>query len=392
MTEKTTPADNNSANTLEGNNTTTSNGTATKRTNRVSNKTKKKKDKKKGKPTRPPFQGLSKEEVFKGVVIDAGKPAIQARNLCDAVWKHSNNKNQPVVADSVKYKKPLMRRQFVTARLDPSNYMVDRDDGTGGQVKDPALKRTEELSVDHLIKHQSLLYNTASTFVHMLWNIAWGQCSETIQLELERKGTELGLWDNCRDDKDLLQLLNLIDIICDNGSSGTNEDEIYVCISQAQRFHTFSQQSHVSASKYVRETTDMYDTYKNRVGDMPFGNALMVRIISKKHNTTNAQQAMELYYDTTRAALKPGFDLAYKERYLSRFIIANGDMKEGRDEMLHNQSICGTKPFEIGWGQSMSLLNCECQKTRRARNKKSNKGRQQCKMVMRKPTTLYNAY
>ena len=85
MTETTTPADNNSANTLEGNNTMTSNGTATKQTNRVSNKTKKKKDKKKDKPTGPPFQGLSKEKVFKGVVIDAGKPAIQARNLCDAV-------------------------------------------------------------------------------------------------------------------------------------------------------------------------------------------------------------------------------------------------------------------------------------------------------------------
>ena len=52
-------------------------------------------------------------------------------------------------------------------------------------------------------------------------------------------------------------------------------------------------------------------------------------------------------------------------------------MKRGRDEMLHNQSICGTKPFEIGWGQSMLLLNHECQKTRQARNKKSNKGGQQ---------------
>ena len=121
MTENTTPADNNSANTLGGNdNTTTTNGTATKRKNRVNNNKKKNKDKNKGKPTGPPFEGLSKEEVFKGVVIDAGKPAIQARNLCDAVWTHSNNKNQPAVADSVKYKKPLTKRQFVTAKIDAS--------------------------------------------------------------------------------------------------------------------------------------------------------------------------------------------------------------------------------------------------------------------------------
>ena len=146
---------------MGGDNTTTSNGTATKRTNCVNKKTKKKKDKKKGKPTGPPFQGLSKEEVFKGVVIDAGKPAIQARNLRDTVWTHSNNKNQPAVADSVKYKKPLTKKQFVTAKIDASNYMVDKDDGSGNQVKDPALKRTEEISVDHLIKYQSPLYNSA---------------------------------------------------------------------------------------------------------------------------------------------------------------------------------------------------------------------------------------
>ena len=139
----------------------------------MNNNKKKIKDKNKGKPTGPPFEGLSKEEVFKGVIIEAGKPAIQARNLRDAVWTHSNNKNQPRVAGSIKYKKPLTRRQFVTVKLDPSNYMVDKDDGSGDQFADPALKRTEELAVDHLIKHQSLSYNTAITFVHTPWNIVW---------------------------------------------------------------------------------------------------------------------------------------------------------------------------------------------------------------------------
>ena len=122
MTENTTPADNNSANTLGGNdNTTTTNGTATKRKNCVINKKKKNKDKGNGKPTGPPFEGLSKEEVFKGVVIEAGKPAIQARNLRDALWTHSNNKDQSRVADSIKYKKPLTKKQFLTAKLDKTN-------------------------------------------------------------------------------------------------------------------------------------------------------------------------------------------------------------------------------------------------------------------------------
>ena len=70
-------------------NTTTTNGRATKCKNGVNNNNKKKnKDKNKDKPTGPPFEGLSKEEIFKEVVINAGKPAIQARNLRDVVWTH----------------------------------------------------------------------------------------------------------------------------------------------------------------------------------------------------------------------------------------------------------------------------------------------------------------
>ena len=128
-------------------NTNTTNGTATKRKNCVNNNKKKNKDK--GKPTEPPFEGLSKEEVFKGVVIEAGKPAIQARKLCDAVWTHSNNKNQSHVADSIKYKKPLTKRKFITAKLDAANWMVDKDDGSGNQIAEPALKRTEEFVFAH---------------------------------------------------------------------------------------------------------------------------------------------------------------------------------------------------------------------------------------------------
>ena len=127
----------------------------------------------------------------------------------------------------------------------------------------------------------------------------------------------------------------------------------------------------------MHEVSDMYDTYKNRVGTIPFGNALMVKLINKKHSTTNATNAMEFYYNTRNATHVPALDLAYKERYLSRFIIMHGDMKGGHDEMLHNQSICRSTLFEITWGQSMSLLDRECQKTRQERNKKSKKGGKQ---------------
>ena len=153
MTEITAPADNNSANTLGGNdNTPTTNGKPTKQRNRVKNNKKKSKDKGNGKLTGPPFKGLSKEEFFKGVVIEDSKLAIQARNLRDALWTHSNNKNQPRVADSIKYKKPLKKKQFVTAKLDSTNWMVPKEDGSS-QEEAPGLKRTKKLSMDHPIKH-----------------------------------------------------------------------------------------------------------------------------------------------------------------------------------------------------------------------------------------------
>ena len=65
------------------------------------------KNKGKGKSTGPPFEGLSKEDAFKGVVIKCRKPAIQSRDLPDPCWAYSNTKNQPQVADSIKYKKRL---------------------------------------------------------------------------------------------------------------------------------------------------------------------------------------------------------------------------------------------------------------------------------------------
>lgn len=76
MTENQTPVGDNPTNTMGGNgNTTTNNGKPTKKKKWINKK--KNKEKRNGKPTRQPFEGLSKEEDFKGVVIEYGKPAIQ---------------------------------------------------------------------------------------------------------------------------------------------------------------------------------------------------------------------------------------------------------------------------------------------------------------------------
>ena len=161
---------------------------------------------------------------------------------------------------------------------------------------------------------------------------------------MEKKGSELGTWDKCRDEKDLLQLLNLIDMVCNDGNTGTNKDKTYVCISQARKFHNFIYQPNHSATKFVHEASDMYDTYKNCVRSTPFGAALMVQLIQDKHQDLTG---MKFYYNDNSTALVPALDLAYKERYLSCFIIMNDDMKGGRDKILYNQMICGTKPFDI---------------------------------------------
>ena len=55
----------------------------------------------------------------------------------------------------------------------------------------------------------------------------------------------------------------------------------------------------------------------------------------------------------------------------------NGDMKEGCIEMLRNQQICRTRPFELMWEKSASLFDCECQKTRIQRNNSNGGGRKQ---------------
>ena len=107
------------------------------------------------------------------------------------------------------------------------------------------------------------------------------------------------------------------------------------------------------------------------MGTTPFGAALMVQFIQEKHSDSTG---MKFYYDNNNAALVLALDLAYKERFLSCFIIINSDMKGGCNKMLHNQMIWRTKPFDITWGQLMPLLDCKFTKTRIQHNKNSKKG------------------
>ena len=97
----------------EDNNDSNNNNTTTTR-----NGTKKKKKKKKGnggngggglhdEAGKTKFEGQSKEEAFKGVVLECGKAAIQAQIMREACITHANGQKQPHVADSILYKTPI---------------------------------------------------------------------------------------------------------------------------------------------------------------------------------------------------------------------------------------------------------------------------------------------
>lgn len=98
----------------------------------------------------PKFEGLSKESNFKGVVIECRKPSIQAQNLCLTCKAHANAKNQPFVTDSIKFKEPIIAKQFVNTRENTVNYTVKSDDGS--DKVDDEMKKIEQERVSHQIK------------------------------------------------------------------------------------------------------------------------------------------------------------------------------------------------------------------------------------------------
>ena len=99
--------------------------------------------------------------------MECSKPAIKSRDLCQACQAHSNTKNQPQVADSIKYKKPLESDQFVTVAIDSSKWMDPKQDRSDMEVN-LNKKRTIEMKIDHLVKYQSQEYQKVLTFVQTL--------------------------------------------------------------------------------------------------------------------------------------------------------------------------------------------------------------------------------
>ena len=119
-----TTAGNTPLNTMAGNR---NNNTIINNTQGKDNNKKKKKKYGKGNrngkqnTTETKFEGLLKEENFKGVVIKYGKSAIQSRLLRLAATTHVNAKNQPFVVNLITFKEPITVKQFVNTRENPIN-------------------------------------------------------------------------------------------------------------------------------------------------------------------------------------------------------------------------------------------------------------------------------
>ena len=140
-----------------------------------------------------------------------------------------------------------------------------RDDQGTDKVND-VIKQNKKERVSFQIRFQTQEYQKTLIFVQTLWNIAYGECTESFQLAWKKKSR----WENCQKDRDLLKLLGLINLVCNNGSTGTNKDEIYVNLAQAHKFYSFTQLPNQITAKYVQDIGDHYDTLKNRLGNFPY--------------------------------------------------------------------------------------------------------------------------
>ena len=130
------------------------------------------------------FERQSKEDAFKGIVLECGTPVIQARIMREAYVSHANAQKQPHVADSIFYKSLLTTSDFVTAVEDPTQYKYD-DAGT--TKVDPLKKKAEEARVSFLIKFQTQAHSQATTLEQTLFNIVCGQCSASFLLAIQDK-------------------------------------------------------------------------------------------------------------------------------------------------------------------------------------------------------------
>ena len=145
--------------------------------NTTKNGTRKKKKKKKGNGAgghdEKKFEGLSKLDAFKGVVLECGKPAIQARFIRDACITYANEQKQARVADSILYNTQLEASDFVNAVENPAAYQYQE----GGATKENAeKKKAEEKRVDYMIKLQTQEHQQALTLTQSIFNTVCGKC------------------------------------------------------------------------------------------------------------------------------------------------------------------------------------------------------------------------
>ena len=130
------------------------------------------------------FEGLSKLDAFKGVVLECGKPAIQARTMRDACITWCNEQKQPLVADSIRYNTPLQISDFVNAVEDPTRYQyLD----AGVTREDAGKKKSEERRVGYMIKIQTQEHQAALTLVRSLFNTVYEQSTESFQLVIQEQ-------------------------------------------------------------------------------------------------------------------------------------------------------------------------------------------------------------
>ena len=132
-----------------------------------------------------------------------------------------------------------------------------------------------------MLKIQTHEHQQAMTLEQTLFNIVCGQCSESFLLVIQHQCSN---WGKFRREKNLLKLLDIIDKICDDGSTGTKEDRIYVNLTLIRAFYNFLQQPNQTAAQYVQLIGDWYDTLVNRLGNLIFGIDLMEELIKEKHD------------------------------------------------------------------------------------------------------------
>ena len=187
------------------------------------------------------------------------------------------NKNKHMWRILLLYNTQLEASDFVNTVENPAAYQYQESGATKENAKK---KKAEEKRVDYMIKLQTQEHQQALSLTQALFNTVCGQYSESFLLVVQDQCDD---WAKFRREKDLIKLLEIIDKICDDGSTGTKEDRIYVGLALIRAFYNFSQRPNQTAAEYVQLIGDRYDTLVNRLGILIFGIDLMEEIIKEKH-------------------------------------------------------------------------------------------------------------